>query len=77
MNPYGGEGSNEPKAPVWLTRDQCVTRYNFDPTGYPEDALKSKLVDVKRKPQRVWLEDAIKAKVEELKGTWRPTGRTL
>lgn len=51
----------------WLTRDQCIGEYNFDPTGYSENVIKSQL---RRLPgghfQRVWLEDAVVAKIEEL-----------
>ncbi len=56
---YNSDNMDEP-LPVWLTRDECIERYSFDPTGYPENVIKSKLAS--RGPgryQRVWLENEI------------------
>lgn len=49
----------------WLTRDECIDRYHFDPTGYPEAVLPSKLSSSRRRQsQRVWLESAIAKRAE-------------
>jgi len=62
-----GAASEAPPKIVWLTRDECIAKHHFDPTGYPEDTIKSKLRrDVDGAYRRVWHEEAIVAKCEEL-----------
>lgn len=64
MSDYGNENTSEPR-PVWLTRDECIERYSFDPTGYPENVIKSKLTS--RGPGRfcrVWLENEIATRAQ-------------
>lgn len=50
---------------VWLTRDECIDKHSFDPTGYPEAVIKSKLIGTGGgRFQRVWSEDAVLAMKE-------------
>ncbi|SRR6266702_409542 len=48
---------------VWLTRDECIEKHKFDPTGYPDEAIKSKLArsSTTGAYQRVWASEAIVA----------------
>jgi hypothetical protein len=52
----------------WLTRDECIDKYNFDPTGIPEEKLPSKLTRVNRHLQRVWREDKVKESSHDDRG---------
>ena len=55
------ENEEIPVRPSWITRDECIDRYQYDPTGVPEVVIKSKLSNAGRgRFQRVWLEDAIR-----------------